>query len=40
MRLKVMVPEKHDLVLTKAMRRYEHDLQAIEEIHAHSPLDF
>jgi hypothetical protein len=39
-RLRVMVPEKHDLVLMKAMRCYEHDLQAIEEIHAHSPLDF
>jgi hypothetical protein len=38
-RLKVMVPEKHDLVLMKAMRGYEHDLQVIAEIHAHSPLD-
>lgn len=38
-RLHVMVPEKHDLVLMKAMRCYEHDLQAIAEIHAHSPLD-
>jgi len=26
----VLVPEKHDLVLMKAMRGYEHDLQAIE----------
>jgi hypothetical protein len=38
-RLQVMVPEKHDLVLMKAMRCYEHDLQAIAEIHAYSPLD-
>lgn len=38
-RLQVTVPEKHDLVLMKAMRCYEHDLQAIAEIHAHSALD-
>jgi hypothetical protein len=38
-RLKVLVPEKHDLVLMKAVRCYEHDLQAIAEIHAHSRLD-
>jgi hypothetical protein len=38
-RLRVLVPEEHDLVLMKAMRCYEHDLQAIAEIHAHSPLD-
>jgi hypothetical protein len=38
-RLKVLVPEKHDLVLMKAVRCYEHDLAAIAEIHAHSPLD-
>ncbi len=38
-RLRVWVPEKHDLALMKAMRAYEHDLQAIAEIHAHSPLD-
>ena len=38
-RLRVLVPEKHDLVLMKAIRGYEHDLQAIAEIHAHSPLD-
>lgn len=34
-----MVPERHDLVLMKAMRCYEPDLQAIAEVHAHSPLD-
>ena len=38
-RLRVFVPEKHDLALMKAIRGYEHDLQAIAEIHAHSPLD-
>lgn len=38
-RLRVFVPEKHDLVLMKTLRGYEHDLQAIAEIHAFSPLD-
>lgn len=38
-RLVVRVPEKHDLVLMKTVRGYEHDLQAAEEIHANSPLD-
>lgn len=38
-RLKILVPEKHDLVLMKAVRCYEHDLEAMAEIHAHSPLD-
>jgi hypothetical protein len=38
-RLTVLVPEKHDLVLMKAVRAYEHDLEAIAEIHARSPLD-
>lgn len=38
-RLKVFVPEKHDLVLMKAVRCYEHDLEAIAEIHAHARLD-
>jgi hypothetical protein len=38
-RLKVLVPERHDLVLMKAVRCYEHDLETIAEIHAHSPLD-
>ena len=36
--LQVFVPEKHDLVLMKAVRAYEHDLEAIAEIHARSPL--
>ncbi len=38
-RLKVMVPEKHDLVLMKVLRGDEHDLEAIEAIHRRSPLD-
>ena len=38
-RLKVMVPERHDLVLMKVLRGDEHDLQAIEAIHQRSPLD-
>lgn len=38
-RLRVLVPEKHDLVLMKTMRADEHDIDAIAEIHAHSPLD-
>jgi hypothetical protein len=37
-RLKVMVPERHDLVLMKVLRGDEHDLQAIEAIHHRSPL--
>ncbi len=38
-RLTVLVPEKHDLVLMKTLRCYEHDIAAIAEIHAHSALD-
>jgi hypothetical protein len=38
-RLEVYVPERHDLVLMKTMRADEHDIQAIVEIHANSPLD-
>ncbi len=37
-RLRVLVPERHDLVLMKVMCAYEHDLQVIGEIHAHAPL--
>ncbi len=37
--LLVRVPERHDLVLMKAVRAYEHDLEVIAEIHAHFPLD-
>jgi hypothetical protein len=38
-RLRVMVPERHDLVLMKVVRCDEHDLQAIEAIHRRSPLE-
>jgi Nucleotidyltransferase of unknown function (DUF6036) len=38
-RLRVRVPEKHDLVLMKVLRGDEHDLEAIEAIHGRSPLD-
>jgi hypothetical protein len=38
-RLRVLVPERHDLVLMKAVRCYEHDLETIAGIHTHSPLD-
>ena len=38
-RLAVLVPERHDLVLMKAVRAYEHDLEVIVEIHARFPLD-
>lgn len=37
-RLVVLVPEKHDLVLMKAVRAYEHDLEVIAEIHGRFPL--
>ena len=38
-RLAVFVPERHDLVLMKAVRAYEHDLEVIAEIDARFPLD-
>jgi hypothetical protein len=38
-KLEVFVPEKHDLVLMKTVRAYEHDLETIEAIHRMSPLD-
>lgn len=38
-RLTVFVPERHDLVLMKAVRAYEHDLEVIGEIHARFPLE-
>jgi hypothetical protein len=38
-RLIVWVPEKHDLVLMKTLRAEQHDLDAIAEIHAYSPLN-
>jgi hypothetical protein len=38
-RLRVRMPERHDLVLMKVLRGDEHDLQAIEAIHHRSPLE-
>lgn len=32
-RLVALVPERHDLVLMKTLRCYEHDLEAIVELH-------
>lgn len=37
-KLSVLVPDKYDLVLSKALRAYEHDLDAIHSIHEHHPL--
>lgn len=33
-RLTITVPDKYDLVLSKALRAYPHDMEAISEIHA------
>lgn len=38
--LEIWVLEKHDLVLSKAVRCYEHDLQQILEIHQNAALSF
>ncbi len=38
-RLIALVPERHDLVLMKAVRAYEHDLEVIAEIHTRFPLE-
>jgi hypothetical protein len=38
-RLRIHVPEKHDLVLMKTLRGYEHDFQMCEAIHANHGLD-
>lgn len=38
-KLILFVPERHDLVLMKALRCYEHDLEAIAEIHGRARLD-
>lgn len=36
--LLIRVPDKYDLVLSKAIRAYGHDLDAIQSIHANHPL--
>lgn len=38
-RLRVLVPEAHDLVLLKVARGEAHDLDAIEDIHRAAPLN-
>lgn len=37
-RLEITVPDKYDLVLSKAVRCYPHDLEAILSMHQHHPL--
>src|SRR3989442_5861474 len=37
--LTVLVPERHDLAIMKLARGYEHDLQALEDIHRLQPFD-
>lgn len=37
-KLHMIVPEKYDLALSKAVRGYEHDLEAIASMHDHHPL--
>ena len=39
-RLTVVVPERHDLVLMKTLRGYQHDVEVIEQIHRGQPLVF
>src|SRR5690242_5783250 len=39
-KLRILLPEKHDLVLMKTVRGYAHDLEAAEEIHRKNPLSF
>lgn len=38
-RLSLFVPERHDLALMKIVRGYEHDLQAIWEMHQANAFD-
>ena len=37
--LTVLVPERHDLAIMKLARGYEHDLQALEDIHRLHPFE-
>src|SRR3954469_21785445 len=37
--LAVFVPEQHDLAIMKLARGYEHDLQALEDVHDLQPFD-
>jgi hypothetical protein len=37
--LAVFVPERHDLAIMKVARGYEHDLQALEDVHRLQPFE-
>lgn len=37
--LRIWVPERHDLALSKIIRAYQHDLDTVEQMHAVEPLD-
>ena len=37
--LTVLLPERHDLAMMKLSRGYEHDLEALEDIHRLQPFD-
>lgn len=37
-KLQIWVPEKYDLALSKMLRGYPHDLDAVEGMHGHHPL--
>lgn len=39
-KLKIFIPEKHDLVLMKVLRAEDQDIQHIKEIEANYPLDY
>jgi hypothetical protein len=36
--LTIFVPERHDLAMMKVARGYEHDLEALEDVHRLQPL--
>lgn len=38
-RLAIFVPERHDLTLSKLVRGFANDFQAVEELHHNQPLD-
>jgi hypothetical protein len=37
-KLKILVPDKYDLALSKTMRGYPHDVEAVESMHGHHRL--
>lgn len=38
-RLRVFIPERHDLAIMKVARGFAHDLEGVEELHAAEPLE-